>query len=167
MLGTGLLETLEEREVLACVGGKGQRCSGGVHCLFILNVVFALIFGLLAVFLGSSLLALGSSCSIPLFWCYEITALGLVILYGGTAFFLKRKAASVLDEASLSGRNLEMLECSLEVSSDVQRRVDEGFRAWMGSSLLSSDDEDNENGYSNLEAAHPIGGVNSGWQRGL
>lgn len=123
---------------------------GGVRCLFILNVVFALIFSLLALFLGSSLLTLGSSCSVPLFVCYEIIAVGLVILYGGTAFFLKRKAASFLDEANLSSRNLEMLDCSIEATSDIQRRVDEGFKAWMGSSLLSSDDEDDENGYRGL-----------------
>ncbi|KAG4141791.1 hypothetical protein ERO13_D06G095800v2 [Gossypium hirsutum] len=49
---------------------------GGVRCLSILNAVFALIFGLLALFLGSSLLTLGSSCSLPLFWCYEIASWG-------------------------------------------------------------------------------------------
>ncbi|KAI0492594.1 hypothetical protein KFK09_026868 [Dendrobium nobile] len=141
---------------------------GGIRCLFILNVVFAVIFGLLSLFLGSSLLTLGSSCSIPLFWCYEITAWGLVTLYGGTAFFLKRKAATVLDEGgNYGGRNLglEMLESSIEVTPDIQRRVNEGFRTWMGSSLLSSDDEDDETDYSNLETAQPIV-INSSRQRG-
>ncbi|KAK9274371.1 hypothetical protein L1049_019185 [Liquidambar formosana] len=111
---------------------------GGVRCLSILNLVFAIIFGLLAVFLGSSLLTLGSSCSLPLFWCYEIASWGLVILYGGTAFFLRRKAAVILDESDFAGRNLglEMLEASpLAVTPEVERRVNEGFRAWMGSSL--------------------------------
>lgn len=139
---------------------------GGVRCLFILNVVFAVIFGLLSLFLGSSLLTLGSSCSIPLFWCYEITAWGLVILYGGTAFFLKRKAAVVLDEGNYGGRNLglEMLESSIEVTPDIERRVNESFKLWMGSSLLSSDDEDDETAYNNPVTAHPIA-INSSRQR--
>ncbi|KAL5975941.1 hypothetical protein ACLOJK_020270 [Asimina triloba] len=117
---------------------------GGVRCLSILNTIFAIIFALLAMFLGSSLLTLRNSCSSALFWCYEITAWGLVILYGGTAFFLRRKAAVVLDEVDYSGRNLgvEMLEASQELSPDMERRVNEGFRSWMGSSLLSSDEED-------------------------
>ncbi|KAL0739340.1 hypothetical protein Bca4012_015550 [Brassica carinata] len=65
---------------------------GGVRCLSILNVVFDIICGLLAIFLGSSLLKLGSSCSVPLCWCYEVSSWG---------------------------------------------RVNEGFKAWMGPSLLS------------------------------
>lgn len=118
---------------------------GGVRCLSILNAVFAIIFGLLALFLGSSLLTLGSSCSLPLFWCYEITSWSLVTLYGGTAFFLRRKAAIVLDEAEFMGRNigLEMLESApLEVTPEVERRVNESFKAWMGTSLLSSDEDE-------------------------
>ncbi|XP_022730277.1 uncharacterized protein LOC111285220 isoform X1 [Durio zibethinus] len=118
---------------------------GGVRCLSILNVVFAIIFGLLAIFLGSSLLTLGSSCSLPLFWCYEISSWGLVILYAGTAIFLRRRAAIILDEVEFGSRNLglEMLEANpSEVNPDVERRVNEGFKAWMGSSLLSSDEED-------------------------
>ncbi|KAA8541782.1 hypothetical protein F0562_022934 [Nyssa sinensis] len=47
---------------------------GGGQCLSILNLIFAAIFGLLALFLSSSLLLLGSSCSLPLFWCYEIAS---------------------------------------------------------------------------------------------
>ncbi|PKA48310.1 hypothetical protein AXF42_Ash021215 [Apostasia shenzhenica] len=131
---------------------------GGVRCLFILNIIFSVIFGLLALFLGSSLLTLGSNCSIPLFWCYEIAAWGMVILYGGTAFFLRRKAALVLDEGRYGGRNLglEMLESSIETTPNMQRRVNEGFKAWMGSSLLSSDDEDDETDYRNIEEACPI-----------
>ncbi|EOY29687.1 hypothetical protein QUC31_020645 [Theobroma cacao] len=123
---------------------------GGVRCLSILNVVFAIIFGLLALFLGSSLLTLGSSCSLPLFWCYEIGSWGLVILYAGTAIFLRRRAAIILDEGEFGSRNLglEMLEANpLEVTPDVERRVNEGFKAWMGSSLLSSDDEDEPETY--------------------
>lgn len=123
---------------------------GGVRCLSILNAVFALIFGLLALFLGSSLLTLGSSCSLPLFWCYEIASWGLVILYGGTAIFLRRRAAIILDEGEFGSQTLglEMLEANpLEVTPDVERRVNEGFKAWMGSSLLSSDEEDEPESY--------------------
>ncbi|XP_021275768.1 uncharacterized protein LOC110410426 [Herrania umbratica] len=126
---------------------------GGVRCLSILNVVFAIIFGLLALFLGSSLLTLGSSCSLPLFWCYEIGSWGLVILYAGTAIFLRRRAAIILDEGEFGSRNLglEMLEANpLEVTPDVERRVNEGFKAWMGSSLLSSDDEDEPESYHDV-----------------
>ncbi|KAG5225373.1 eukaryotic translation initiation factor [Salix suchowensis] len=124
---------------------------GGVRCLSILNGVFAIIFGLLALFLGSSLLTLGSSCSLPLFWCYEFATWGLVILYTGTAIFLRRKAALILDESDSGSRNLglEMLETNtLVVTPDVERRVNEGFKAWMGSSLLSSDEEDEPDSYS-------------------
>ncbi|KAI3825482.1 hypothetical protein L1987_06972 [Smallanthus sonchifolius] len=120
---------------------------GGVRCLSILNLVFGIIFGLLALFLGSTLLTLGSKCSIPLFWCYEITSWGLVILYGGTAFHLRRKAATVLlDETDFANRNLglEMLEAEFTPGPDVERRVNEGFRSWMGSSYFSSDDDDDD-----------------------
>lgn len=131
--------------------------AGGVRCLAIINAVFAIIFGLLALFLGSSLLTLGSSCSVPLFWCYEIASWGLVILYGGCAFFLRRKAAVVLDEGETGSRNigLEMLEANpIEITSDVERTVNEGFKAWMGSSFLSSDEEDEPNEY--MEVHTPL-----------
>lgn len=126
------------------------ECIGGVRCLAILNIVFAIIFGLLALFLGSSLLTLGSSCSVPLFWCYELSSWGLVILYGGTAFFLRRKAAAILDEGEFGGRNLglEMLEANpLEVTPDIERWVNEGFKSWMGASFLSSDEEEEPESY--------------------
>lgn len=73
----------------------------------------------------------------------------MVILYGGTAFFLRRRAAAILDEGDFGGRNLglEMLENPVEVSPEVERRVNEGFKAWMGSSLLSSDEEDEPGSY--------------------
>lgn len=85
----------------------------------------------------------------PLFWCYEIATWGLAILYGGTAFFLRRRAAVILDEGEFGSRNLglEMLESPVEVTPDVERRVDEGFKTWMGSSLLSSDEEDEPDNY--------------------
>ncbi|KAL3500537.1 hypothetical protein ACH5RR_039630 [Cinchona calisaya] len=126
---------------------------GGVRCLSILNTSFAIIFSLLALFLGSTLLTLGSRCSVPLFWCYEIASWGLVILYGGTASFLRRKAAVVLDESDFAGRNVgvEMLEAyPLEVTPEVERRVNEGFKAWMGPSLLSSDEEDEPDDYQEV-----------------
>lgn len=89
----------------------------------------------------------------PLFWCYEISTWGLVILYGGTAFFLRRKANTVLDEGDLGGRNLglEMLVANpLAITPDVERRVNEGFKAWMGSSLLSSDEEEETDSYEEV-----------------
>lgn len=127
-----------------------MNSAGGVRCLSILNAVFAVIFGLLALFLGTSLLTLGGSyCSVPLFWCYELGSWGLVVLYGGTAFFLRRRAAVILDEGEFGGRNfgLEMLENPAEVTPEVERRVNEGFKTWMGSSLLSSDEEDEPDSY--------------------
>ncbi|MFS7962646.1 hypothetical protein Hanom_Chr08g00729071 [Helianthus anomalus] len=114
---------------------------GGVRCLSILNLVFGIIFGVLALFLGSTMLTLGSKCSIPLFWCYEIASWGLVILYGGTAFHLRRKAGP--DETSRN-LGLEMLEAEFTPGPDVERRVNEGFRSWMGSSYFSSDDDDED-----------------------
>ncbi|KAK6912716.1 hypothetical protein RJ641_022317, partial [Dillenia turbinata] len=139
---------------------------GGVRCLSILNMIFAVIFGLFALFLGSSLLTLGSSCSQALFWCYEIASWGLVILYGATGFILKRKAAVILDEGGFASRNLglEMLETiPLDVTPDVERRVNEGFRTWMGSSFLSSDEEDElDDGYQEVSHRNP---TNSSLQR--
>ncbi|KAF3684279.1 putative eukaryotic translation initiation factor 3 subunit L-like [Capsicum annuum] len=138
---------------------------GGVRCLSILNVAFAIVFGLLALFLGSTLLTLGSSCSAPLFWCYEIASWGLVILYGGTAVFLRRKAAVILDETEFNGRNLgvEMLEANpMEVTPDVERRVNESFKAWMGPSFLSSDEEDESDNY---QEAPSLSRANSSRQR--
>uniref|UniRef100_A0A0A9DX21 Uncharacterized protein n=1 Tax=Arundo donax TaxID=35708 RepID=A0A0A9DX21_ARUDO len=35
-----------------------------------------------------------------------------------------------------------MLETNIEVTPEMQRRINDGFKQWMGSSLLSSDDED-------------------------
>ncbi|XP_062116613.1 uncharacterized protein LOC133830614 isoform X2 [Humulus lupulus] len=116
---------------------------GGVRCLSILNAIFAIVFGLLALFFGSSLLTLGNNCSKPLFWCYEFASWGLVILYGGTAFFLRRKAANLDNGDSSQNHGLEMFVANpLEVTPGVERRISEGFKAWMGSSYLSSDEED-------------------------
>ncbi|XP_075487892.1 uncharacterized protein LOC142527063 [Primulina tabacum] len=126
------------------------ECQGGVRCLSILNIAFTIIFCLLALFLGSTLLTLGSSCSVALFWCYEITTWGLAVLHGGTAFFLRRKAATILDESDFAGRNsgLEMLEADpIEFTPDVERRVNDGFKTWMGPSFLSSDEEDEPDDY--------------------
>lgn len=142
---------------------------GGVRCLSILNLIFAIIFGLLALFLGSSLLTMMSNCSKLLFWCYEIASWGLVVLYAGTAFFLRRKAATILDEGNFSGRNLglEMLEANpLEVTPEVERCVNEGFKAWMGPSLLSSDEEDEPDSYDEAPHSAPHSALsNSNMQR--
>ncbi|KAL3655668.1 hypothetical protein CASFOL_000064 [Castilleja foliolosa] len=138
---------------------------GGVRCLSILNIVFAITFGLLALFLGSTLVTLGSSCSLPLFWCYETASWGLVILHGGAACFLRRKAAAILDESDFAGRNIgvEMLETNpTEVTPDVERCVNEGFKSWMGPSFLSSDEEDETDDYTEVpNVAH----LNSARQR--
>eukprot|EP01018_Ginkgo_biloba_P001345 Gb_25871 [translate_table: standard] len=119
---------------------------GGVRCLAILNISFAAVFALLALFLGSSILTLETDCSVTLFWCYEIVCWGLVILYGGTAFYLRRKAAVILDEGEYYGSHtvgLEMLEAAPQFPQpEMERRINEGFKSWMGSSLLSSDEED-------------------------
>ena len=59
----------------------------------------------------------------------------------------------ILDEGEFSGRNigLEMLEANpLEVTPEVERRVNEGFKAWMGPSLLSSDEEDEPDTYEEV-----------------
>jgi len=103
-----------------------------------------------------------SNCSKPLFWCYEIASWGLVVLYGGTAFFLRRKAVTILDEGNFSGRSLGLEMNPLEVTPEVERRVNEGFKAWMGPSLLSSDEEDEADSYD--EAPRSIR-TNSDWQR--
>ncbi|KAH9602972.1 hypothetical protein KSS87_020178 [Heliosperma pusillum] len=150
-LGAGIMVAYSAPQRHGCLKVvENNFCAskrGGVRCLSILNMVFAIIFGLLALFLGSSLLTLGSNCSLPLFWCYEVASWGLVILYGVTAIFLRRRAATILDEGNFSGRNLglEMLEANpSDFTPDVERRVNEGFKTWMGSSLLSSDEEEDE-----------------------
>ncbi|KAF3333178.1 hypothetical protein FCM35_KLT00869 [Carex littledalei] len=159
MAGMAVTYTAPRRHFLLQVVENGFCASrrGGVRCLAIINSIFAIVFGLMAIFLGSSLLTLGSSCSIALFWCYEIASWSLVILYGGTACFLKRKAALVLDEGNYTGHNLglEMLEGINEVTPEMQRRINDGFKQWMGSSLLSSDDED-ESPDDYLEHGGPI-----------
>lgn len=120
--------------------------QGGVRCLAILNVVFAVIFAFCALLLGPTILTQESDCSSILFWCYEVMCWGLVILSGGAAFFLRRKAAVILDEGEHYGSltvGLEMLEAPPQLSqAELERRINAGFSSWMGSSLLSSDEED-------------------------
>lgn len=119
---------------------------GGVRCLATLNASFALVFVLLALFLGSTILTLESDCSVALFWCYEVVCWGLAFLFGGTAFFLKRKAAVILDEGEYYGSHtvgVEMLEATPQLpQAEIERRINAGFSSWMGPSLLSSDEED-------------------------
>uniref|UniRef100_A0A803NC08 Uncharacterized protein n=1 Tax=Chenopodium quinoa TaxID=63459 RepID=A0A803NC08_CHEQI len=78
-------------------------------------------------------------------WCLKVVENNYCASRRATAIFLRRKAATILDEGNFSGRNLglEMLEANpWEVTPDIERRVNEGFKTWMGSSLLSSDEEE-------------------------
>ena len=69
-------------------------------------------------------------------------------LYGGAAIALRRKAAGVAeeeeDESDCGDVGLEMLRPAHQSCPLMERRINEGFRAWMGDSVLSSssDDED-------------------------
>lgn len=57
-----------------------------------------------------------------------------------------------------------MLEANpVEVTPDVERRVNEGFKAWMGTSFLSSDEEDDTDNY--LEEVDHLARTNSTRQR--
>ncbi|KAK7359996.1 hypothetical protein VNO77_01968 [Canavalia gladiata] len=61
----------------------------------------------------------------------EIASWGLVVLYGGTAFFLRRKAAMILDKRNFNGRNLglEMLETNnLKFTPEVESQLNEGLK---------------------------------------
>eukprot|EP00250_Pteridium_aquilinum_P014482 c22018_g1_i1 orf=169-1056(+) len=149
-----------------CVKVVENNCcaskKGGVRCLATLNVSFAIVFGLMALFLGSTILTLETDCSVTLFWCYEMICWGLVFLYGGTFFFLRRKAAVIMDEGEFYGSRtigMELLEASPDPSSpEMERRLNAGFRSWMGSSILSSDDE---------EEGPATGGLDDVWDRDL
>ena len=50
----------------------------------------------------------------------------------------------------------------MELTLEVERRVDEGFKSWMGPSLLSFDEEDEPDHYR--EVPHPVH-TNSNRQR--
>ncbi|KAL3699064.1 hypothetical protein R1sor_017086 [Riccia sorocarpa] len=118
---------------------------GGVQCLVIINLSFMIVFMLLAVILGSSILTLQTECSLALFWCYEVVCWGTSILLAGTAFFLRRKAAVIMDVGEWYGthlRGVELLETSLAEERDpvLEQRVAEGFRNWSG--VLDSDEEE-------------------------
>lgn len=120
--------------------------AGGVRCLATLNTCFAVAFALMALFLGSSLVMFETDCAYVLLWCYEVVTWGLVFLLGGTAIFLRRKAAVVMDEGEHYGHHVtgvELLEAMPVPQSVMERRVNRGYRkSWMGSGLSSSDDED-------------------------
>ncbi|KAJ6361492.1 hypothetical protein OIU78_002012 [Salix suchowensis] len=76
---------------------------------------------------------------------------GVFAIIFGIAIFLRRKASLILDDSDFGGRNLglEMLEPNtMVVTPDVERHINEGFRTWIGSSLLSSDEEDEPDNYS-------------------
>ncbi|KAH9540846.1 hypothetical protein CY35_14G026400 [Sphagnum magellanicum] len=119
---------------------------GGVRCLATLNLSFLIVFMMLAIFLGSSILTLGTECSRALFWCYEVICLGMVTLLGTTAVFLQRKAAVIMDAGEWYGNRstgVELLEATA-VTPEMERRINTGFKTWMGpaDSLSSSDDEE-------------------------
>jgi hypothetical protein len=122
--------------------------AGGVGCLATLNVSFAVVFGLFALFLGSSILTLQTDCSVTLFWCYEMISWSCVLLYGSTFLFLRRKAAVILDDGEVYGARtvgMELLEGYVDPPSPgMERRVNVAFRSWMGSSILSDDDDDGD-----------------------
>lgn len=66
---------------------------------------------------------------------------------------LRRKTAVIPDENDFAGRNigLEMLEINpVEVTPQVESRVNEGFKSWMGPSFLSSDEEDESDDYQEM-----------------
>lgn len=120
-------------------------------------------FVLLSVFLGCFTWRLGTPCSTALFWSYEIACWGLIILLGGTAFVLQRKAALIIDAGEYYGlheRGVELLE-AFAIMPDVEGRVSSGFKSWMGppDALILSDDDDEESG------AHPVhGGLDDVWE---
>jgi hypothetical protein len=134
--------------------------AGGVGCLATLNVSFAVVFGLFALFLGSSILTLQTDCSVTLFWCYEMISWSFVLLYGCTFLFLRRKAAVILDDGEFYGARtvgMELLEGYVDPPSPgMERRVNVAFRAWMGSSILSDDDGD---GDDDEHVRHALGDV--------
>ncbi|BBN11321.1 hypothetical protein MPTK1_5g10900 [Marchantia polymorpha subsp. ruderalis] len=118
---------------------------GGVRCLATLNISFVAVFVLLALFLGSSILTLETECSIALFWCYEVVCWGTSILLAGTAFFLRRKAAVIMDAGEFYGshlRGVELLEAPVsdEPDSVIEKRIADGFKSWSG--VGDSDDEE-------------------------
>ncbi|KAI5058235.1 hypothetical protein GOP47_0026405 [Adiantum capillus-veneris] len=149
-LFAGMAVAYSAPERHGCVKVVENNCctsrKGGVRCLATINVSFAIAFALMALFLGSSILTLQTDCSVALFWCYEMICWGFVILYGGTFFCLRRKAAVIMDEGEFYGSRtmgMELLESSGDPPSPgTERRLNAGFRSWMGSSVLSSDDDE-------------------------
>ena len=124
-------------------------CAGGVRCLSTLNLSFMITYVLLSIFLGIFTLRLGTSCSVALFWCYEVACWGLVVLLGATAFFLQRKAAVIMDAGEYYGhheRGVELLE-AIAITPEMEDRVEAGFKSWMGppDGVLSDDGESGVN----------------------
>lgn len=123
---------------------------GGVRCLSTLNLSFMVTYVLLSIFLGIFTLRLGTSCSVALFWCYEVACWGLVVLLGATAFLLQRKAAVIMDAGAYYGhheRGVELLE-AIAITPEMEGRVAAGFKSWMGpADALLSDDEESAGGH--------------------
>ncbi|CAM6095568.1 unnamed protein product [Calypogeia fissa] len=109
---------------------------GGVRCLALLNMSFFAVFALLALFLGSSILTLQTDCSVALFWCYEVVCWGTAFLLAGSAIFLRRKAAVIMDVGSHYGSRtvgVELLEAPpVEPYHVIEERILEGFKSWSG-----------------------------------
>jgi len=117
-------------------------------------MAFMITYVLLSIFMGIFILRLGTSCSIALFWCYEVACWGLIILLGATAFLLQRKAAVILDAGTYYGqheRGVELLE-AMAITPEMEDRVAAGFKSWMGPAhAVLSDDEENNGGSSRYE----------------
>ncbi|KAH7446045.1 hypothetical protein KP509_01G035100 [Ceratopteris richardii] len=118
----------------------------GFTCLATINVSFSILFTLMALFLGSSILTLKTGCSQTMFWCHEMICRGFAFLYGGTYFSLWRKVVVIMDEGEYYASRtmgMELLGPSGEPPSPgMIRRMNVGFNAWMGPAVSSSDDED-------------------------
>lgn len=138
-------------------------CAGGVKCLATLNISFLVVIVFMAIFLGSSVLTLGTECSIALFWCYQVACWGLITLLAATIILLRRKAAIILDAGEYYGQHamgVELLEATA-VTPELQQRMTQGFKSWMGPSQALSSSDDEENGGPVVN-----GGLDDVWEEG-
>lgn len=140
-------ESFESSQLLQLLHMMCLAGAGGVRCLATLNVSFMIAFVLLSIFLGCFVLSLGTSCSIALFWCYEVACWGLVILLASTAFFLQRKTAVIMDLGEYCGhreRGVELLE-AIPVIPEMDDRGVVGVKSSMdpAHTLLPDDEESN------------------------
>ncbi|KAH7289932.1 hypothetical protein KP509_30G024500 [Ceratopteris richardii] len=151
-LVAGILVAYSAPETHACVKVVENNCcasrKGGVHCLAIVNLSFAIVFALMGLFLGSTILTLQTDCSPTLFLCYEMICWSFFFLYGGTFIFLRHNAAVIMSEGDFYGNrtmDIELLEGSnILPSPGAVRRLNAAFSSWTGSSVLSSDGENDD-----------------------